>query len=72
MKTMPTNPHTTHTDASGRPFRVMGIKRIPGTEKWVDRALKCHWGVLIKFLDEQKPDKKVLYYGWDDKLYKKK
>lgn len=71
MKTMPTNPHTTYTDGTGRPFRVMGIKRIPGTEKWVDRVLKCHWGVLIKFLDEQKPDKKVLYYDTNDKLYKK-
>ena len=68
---MYTDPTQTYTSPSGRPFRVMAIKRIPNTEKWIDRVLKCHWGVLIKFLDEQKPDKKVLYYDHFDRLYEK-
>jgi len=65
------NPYTTYTDDVGRPFRVMGMKRMPNSEKWTDGCLKCHWGVLIKYLDEKKPDKKVLLYDHLDRQYEK-
>ena len=65
------NPHTTYTSPAGRPFRVLGMERVPNTDKWIDKVLKWHWCVLIKFLDTEESELLRLFYGYDDKIYKK-
>lgn len=45
------NPHATYTSPKGRKFRTISIERIPSTEKYINRAYRSKWRVLIKYAD---------------------
>jgi len=66
--TIPLNPHTTYVSPKNREYRVAGIGKIPGTDKWINRKLKNKWLVSIVFLDND--DKSMLIFNHSDNIEK--
>lgn len=66
---IPLNPHTTYTAPSGRPFRVVSVEIMRGTERWIEKKRKCWTRIGIKYLDKQ-GGKANLIYDYYDKLKK--
>lgn len=60
------NPFTTYTSPKNRPYRVVSIKKIPNTTKWIKRQEKSLFNVLIKYLDND--TMLWLLFDYNDKL----
>ena len=67
---MKKNPFEIYKSPLGREYRVYGIAKVENSEKWINRVLKYHWIVTIKYLDD-KGGVVNLFYDYNDKLYKK-
>ena len=65
---IPTNPHITYQSPKGREYRSVYVEKIVETEKWINKVLKFHWIVTIKYIDNN--EIKKLFYDHNDKLYK--
>ncbi|MEX0939748.1 MAG: hypothetical protein WDZ41_00130 [Candidatus Babeliales bacterium] len=45
------DPHTTYTGKNKRPFKLVGIEKIPASEKWFDGETKHQWLHRMTYLD---------------------
>lgn len=64
---MVTQPNKIFTSQLGRPYRIVRVEKVKESEKWINRTLKYHWRVLIKFLDDE-GGLLTLTYDYNDKL----
>lgn len=51
---LPTDPSHIYTSPKGRQFRVVGVEKLPNSEKWIGQALHYKWTARIRFLDNGK------------------
>ena len=50
---MNTNPFATYTSPNGLAYRVTGIEKVEGSERWINGILKYHWITSICFIESK-------------------
>ena len=50
---MNTNPFATYTSPNGLAYRVTGIEKVEGSERWINGVLKYHWITSICFIESK-------------------
>jgi hypothetical protein len=66
---MNANPFATYTSPNGLAYRVTGIQKVEGSERWIDGVLRYHWLISICFLNSDK--RLTLEYDYSEKVIKK-
>ena len=51
---MNTNPYETYKSPKGLAYRVTGVEKVEGSERWIDGVLRYHWLISICFLNSDK------------------
>ena len=63
------NPYETYKSPKGLDYRVTGVEKVEGSERWINGVLKYHWLVSICFLNSDK--RLTLEYDYNEKIIKK-
>ena len=66
---MNTNPYETYNSPKGLDYRVTGVEKVEGSERWINGVLRYHWLVSICFLNSDK--RLTLEYDYNEKIIKK-
>ena len=66
---MNTNPFATYTSPKGLDYRVTGIEKVEGSERWINGVLKYNWITSICFIES---DERIsLEYDYSEKVIRK-
>ena len=63
------NPYETYKSPKGLDYRVTGIEKVEGSERWINGVLRYHLLVSICFLNSDK--RLTLEYDYNEKVIKK-
>jgi len=66
---MNTNPYETYKSPKGLAYRVTGVEKVEGSERWINGVLRYHWLVSICFLNSDK--RLTLEYDYNEKVIRK-
>ena len=63
------NPYETYKSSKGLDYRVTGIEKVEGSERWINGVLKYHWITSICFIES---DERIsLEYDYSEKVIRK-
>ena len=63
------NPYETYKSPKGLAYRVTGVEKVEGSERWINGVLRYHWLVSICFLNSDK--RLTLEYDYNEKVIRK-
>ena len=63
------NPYETYKSPKGLDYRVTGVEKVEGSERWINGVLKYHWITSICFIES---DERIsLEYDYSEKVIRK-